>query len=100
MENTERKQWKSKEGMVNIDEMSEEYLQNALRHAEHRFIHAHNIMMRMAEKAEIFETKMKELREEAARKNYNVKSLYEMQKGDKYDILRNTYYLAAKCADA
>lgn len=100
MANTEIKQWKSKDGMINMDEMSEEYLQNALRFAEHRFIQYHNMMMHMADKAETFENRMKELREEGFRRNVHIKSLYELHPGDKYKILRNTYRLAAKCADA
>lgn len=99
MQKTEIKQWKSKEGLINISEMTAEHLQNALRHAEHRFIQYNNAMMHMAEKAELFEQKMKELRQEGIRRNLGIQSLCETNT-KKYDILRNTYHLAAKCADA
>jgi hypothetical protein len=98
MNTTENKQWKTKDGFVNMSEMSEEHLQNALRHAEHRFIQYNNMMMHMSEKAEIFETKMLELKKEGEKRNFALKSLCETNQG-KYDILRNTYRLAEKCTE-
>ena len=92
--------WKTKEGHILINEMSPEHLQHALTHAEHRFIENHNMMMVLADKAEVFKIKMHQLRAEAERRGIQLKSLCDGKTSKKYSILRNEYKFAVKISEA
>jgi hypothetical protein len=91
--------WKTKEGLIEMSEMTPEHLQNALHHAEHRFIQYHNQMIHIAEKVAIFEEKMFQLRGEAQRRGVEIKSLHEGKKS-KFSILAKTYDYAEKYRNA
>ena len=91
--------WKTKEGFIPISELDDNYLQKALFSAEIRFVENYHLLLKQSHKAEIFETKMKELREEAKARGLNYKSLADTP-NDKFKVIRNTYYLADKTAES
>lgn len=86
--------WKTKEGFVDIRNMTLEHLQKAYISAEYRFMKYENLAINAAEKAAIFEQKLKQLEQEARARQVELNSLAVKNK-EKFDILRNRKRLLA-----
>lgn len=86
--------WKTKDGFVDMSSMTYEHLQKAYISAEYRFMKYENLAINAAEKAAIFEQKLKELEQEAKVRQVELKSLAVKNK-DKFDMLRNRKRLLA-----
>lgn len=80
--------WRSKDGDVNISNMTKEHLQKAYNSAEYRFMKYENLAVNAAEKAALFENKLKQLESEAKTRQIELSSISSKSK-EKFGILRN-----------
>lgn len=80
--------WRSKDGDVNISNMTKDHLQKAYNSAEYRFMKYENLSINAAEKAALFENKLKQLESEAKTRQIELSSISSKSQ-EKFGILRN-----------
>jgi len=86
--------WKTKDGFIDISNMTNEHLSKAYNSAEYRFMKYENLAVNAAEKAALFEQKLKQLEKEAKLRQLDLSSLTIKSK-EKFGILRNRKRLLA-----
>lgn len=86
--------WRTKDGDIEMSEMSEDHLQAAYESAERRFMKCENVATKMADNAMLFSEKLKQLEQEAHSRGIRLKSLTE-KNTEKFGILRNRKRLLA-----
>jgi hypothetical protein len=86
--------WKTKDGYVDISSMTDDHVQKAYNSAEYRFMKYENLAIAAAEKAALFEQKLKQLEHEAKTRHMELTSITIKSK-EKFGMLKNRKRLLA-----